>query len=435
MRKIQFSVISVCFASACAAACTGVYNVRDYGAKGDGTSKDTAAIQAAIDAASAAGGGEVRVPAGRYISGSLFLKSNVDFNVGAGAVIEASKDPADYNRWDVCPQNNRSVAENHEGGHLFLCIEQTNVVLRGFGEINGNGVHFMTDGFDKSRVGKRTGRNGLGGVNPQDAIKWRPAQMLWFCESDHIRLEGLRLFNAPYWSVLFYGCTFVQARGLHIRTSNRNPRIYNGDGLNIDCCRHVTVSDCVIDTSDDSLCLRATGNRLLRSPRETAYVTVNNCVLSSREEAFRIGVGDGPIYDCTFANCVIRDSKRGINFSSTWFPSKGCDFRNIRFNNIVSHTSSSFLRIHRLKSTEPDIRDLHFSNISGSQGEASYIWSRRGKPFENISLINVDMNNGIEAVNVNGFRLEGGTLKEIKLSPAEYEQRCADIESFKKMLY
>lgn len=413
----------------------GIFNVRDFGATGDGTTKDTAAIQAAIDAAAAAGGGEVRVPAGRYVTGTLYLKSHVDFNVCAGATIEASKDPADYNPWDVCPQNSRSAAENHEGGHLFLCVGQTDVTLRGAGTVFGNGRHFMTDGFDKSRIGKRTGVNGLGGLNAQDAIKWRPAQMLWFCECERVRLEGLHLIDSPYWTVLLHGCEDVAVHGLVIRTSRDDPRIMNGDGLNIDCCRHVRVSDCDIETSDDSLCLRADGKRLLRAPCETAFVTVTNCTLSSCCEAFRIGVGDGPIHDCAISNCVIRDSRRGINFSSTWFPSHGCDFTDIRFDNIVSHTIASFLRIHRLKATDTSVRGLHFSNISGTQGEPSYIWSRPGKPFEDISLVNVDMDGGIEAVNVKGLRVEGGTLREIVLPPDEYARRSADIDAFKILLY
>ena len=93
------------------------------------------------------------------------------------------------------------------------------------------------------------------------------------------------------------------------------------------------------------------------------------------------------------------------------------------------------MRIHRLKSKDPVIREIHFSNVSGTQGEPSYIWSRKGKPFENISLVNVNMAKGVEVVNVKGFRLEGGTLEEIKLSPDEYEKRSADIESFRKLLY
>lgn len=413
----------------------GAYDVRCYGAVGDGVAKDTAAVQAAIDAAARAGGGEVYLPAGKYICGTLYLKSNVEVEVSAGATIEASKDEADYNRWDFCPQNSRSQAENTNGGHLVVCLEQTNVVLRGAGTIDGNGVYFMTNGFDPSRVGARSGRNGFGEVNPQDAIQWRPAQMLWFCESSQIRLEGLHVRNAPYWSVLFYGCDHVAVRGLEISTSRKNPHTMNGDGLNIDCCRHVRVSDCDIDTSDDSLCLRATGKRLLRAPRVTEFVSVANCLLSSNAEAVRIGVGDGLIADCVFANCVIRDSERGINFSSTWFPSRGCDFRNIRFDNIVSRTRSSFLRIHRLRATDSQIEGLHFSNISGSQGEQSYIWARKQKPFRDISLVNVCLNKGIEVVNVDAYRQEGGTLRRNELSPEEYDRRCGEIERFERLLY
>ena len=216
---------------------SGLFNVREFGAVGDGASKDTTAIQAAIDAANAAGGGEVRVPAGRYVTGTLYLKSHVDFNVCAGATIEASKDPADYNPWDVCPQNCRSETENHEGGHLFLCVGQTDVTLRGAGTVFGNGRHFMTDGFDRARIGRKTGVNALGGHNAQDAIKWRPAQMLWFCECSQVRLEGLHLIDSPYWTVLLHGCEDVAVHGLFIRTSRADPVIMNGDGLNIDCCR------------------------------------------------------------------------------------------------------------------------------------------------------------------------------------------------------
>lgn len=394
-------------------------------------------IQERIDSAAAQGGGKVTIGAGRHITGSIFLRSNVELELAEGAVIEASRNPKDYNPADVCPQNFASVSENTSGGHLILAIGVTNVAITGKGTIEGNGVYFMTNGFDRARIGKRTGRNGLGGVNRQDAILWRPGQMLYFVECEGVRLEGVTLRDAPYWTAYLHGCSGVTVRDLVIRSS-RPPEIeiYNADGLSIDCSRNVTVENCDIRTSDDALCLRASmGNRLLKSPALTSGVKVRNCRLSSLQDAVRIGVGEGEIRDCELSGLEIYDTVRGINFSSTWFPSKGVDFRGIRLSDIVSHTTSSFLRIHRLKSSDSDIRDILIENVRGTQGKPSYIWSRKGRPFENIVLRNVEMDRGIEAVNVNGFRIDGGTIEELKLPPAEYEQRSADIESFRKMLY
>ena len=180
-----------------------VFDVRAFGARGDGRTKDTAAIQRAVDAAHEAGGGTVEVPAGTYLSGSIFLKSNVDFHVGAGATILGSPDPADYNPWDVCPQNWKSVNESHQGGHLLLCIEQRNVTLRGPGRIDGNSRAFL--------VGPKGERY------PQGGFPWRPSQMVYFVESEDIRIQDLELANSCYWSCFLHGCRRVFARGHELK--------------------------------------------------------------------------------------------------------------------------------------------------------------------------------------------------------------------------
>lgn len=172
-------------------SCAATYDVKDFGAKGDGVTKDTMAIQAAIDAATSAGGGTVEVTAGTYLTGSIFLKDNVDFHIGAGAEVLASPDRADYNPTDVCPQNWKSVSESHEGGHLFLCVECKNVTLRGPGRINGNSKAFLLGPY-----GERY---------PERNIPFRPAQMLFFCESQNIRVQDLELADASYWSCFVWG--------------------------------------------------------------------------------------------------------------------------------------------------------------------------------------------------------------------------------------
>ena len=96
------------------------FNVRAFGAKGDGAAKDTAAIQRAVDAANAAGGGRVVLDAGTYLSGTIWLKDGVELHLAKGAVVKGSTDRADYNRNDVFPENFWSDAEEWSGGHLIL---------------------------------------------------------------------------------------------------------------------------------------------------------------------------------------------------------------------------------------------------------------------------------------------------------------------------
>ena len=146
MSKIKQLLVLLALPISIGAECPGsdvcgdkgrLFNVRDFGAKGDGATKDTMAIQAAINAA--ARGGEVRLPAGVYLSGSLFLKSGVDFHLAEGATLKGSPDPADYNAPDVAPQNfgRLGQGDNTSGGHLLCCIEQENVTIRGPGKIDG----------------------------------------------------------------------------------------------------------------------------------------------------------------------------------------------------------------------------------------------------------------------------------------------------------
>lgn len=389
------------------------FNVRDYGARGDGITKDTEAIQAAIDAANGVGGGTVIVPAGVYLSGSIFLKSNIDFFIQTGATIKASPDIADYNSVDVCPQNSASpkTGDNTSGGHLFLCVNQRNVTLRGGGKIDGNSPAFLLDKDGNHFPTKK-------------AIECRPAMMVWFVDSEYISIRDLELADSPYWSCFILNCSHVAITGCYIHTS-RKPHTYNGDGLDIDRCQYVTVSDCRIDTADDCITLRASYGRLLAAPQDCAFITVTNCILASSCNAIRLGVGEGSIHHAVFSNIVIRDTRNAFNYVAAYVPnSRGTDITDIRVSNVIVD-AEQFCRIHHMHSDEAVMKNIYFSDISGVVRKHSMIYAVSKTPFGRIVFNNIDLPFGYETVNAPEVEVCGHPFEERKLSS---EERTALIE-------
>lgn len=400
-------------------------DVRDYGAKGDGIVKDTAAIQRAINAAATQGGGTVALGAGTYLSGSIFLKSNVELRLCAGAVIKGSPDPSDYNAADVCPQNAASSrsGDNTSGGHLILCVGQHNVTVRGPGRIDGNSDAFILD--EKGRQ-----------YPSKSAIRWRPSQMVWFVDSTDVRIEDVELANSPYWTCFLLNCTRVWIRGCYVHTERRRYHTFNGDGIDIDRCRHVAVSDCRIDTADDCLTLRASCAERLAKPQDCAFVTVDNCSLSSSCNVIRPGVGEGRIHDCTLSNLVISDSSVAFNFVAAYSPkSRGPDITDIRISNVRIADARQFVKIHHMFSKEAVFRGLVFSGVSGTVKRPSQVFAHPNRPFEGIRFENCDIPCGVQVVNAKDVRFTGGTLREEPLSDERRTELSEAIENHKILLY
>ena len=354
-----------------------VFNVRDFGATGDGIAKDTAAIQRAIDEAGGAGQREVLLPAGTYLVGSLFLRSGVDFHLAEGATMLASPDAADYNSADVAPQNWSSPrnGDNQSGGHLLLAVGAERISIRGPGRIDGNSSAFlrMPDGSHPPS---------------KNDIPWRPGQMLWLAECRDVAIRDISIQNAPYWSCFLYGCEDVTVERARIRTC-RSPHTYNGDGLDIDCCRRVRVSHCDISTADDSLTLRADGKRLRAGPGICADVTVEDCTLSSDCNAIRMGVGNGEIRDCAFRRIRIRDTRYAVNAVGAWScPERGVDIRRISFED-MDIDARGFAKFYYKFAQESVFEDISFRNIRGSVAEPSIFEDTPERPFRNIQFENV----------------------------------------------
>ena len=257
-----------------AVSAAAALNVRDYGAKGDGVSKDTAAIQAAIDAAEKQGGGEVRIPPGRYISGTIRLKNHVTLYLEAGATLAESPDDADFDKYEELPF--KSVSDNettyfHYG--LVTADSVHNIGIVGQGAIDGNRTH---------RHGPKT-------------IAFKMCQ--------YITLQGITVQNSPNYSISFWGCDYVNVLGVTVLNSY-------ADGIDPDASRYVRIANCYVESSDDAICPKASPS--MGYARPTEHLTVTNCVLRTNANNFKFGTeSSGDFKNVAVSNLVMLPREKG----------------------------------------------------------------------------------------------------------------------------
>ena len=298
------------FCAAALAAPAADFDVRTFGARGDGEVKDTVAIQAAIDACVKAGGGRVTLTNGVFLTTPIRLGSNVELHVAAGAVLRGSADLADYPDWpEVKGVADHDALPRMRNACLVLADSVTNVAITGRGTIDANGRSFV-----REKTGDWTGWRFERIV---DMTKSMP-RVCFFVGCRGVRVEDVLLVNGPAgWSYWIHDCDDVLFDRCRVKVDVRYP---NNDGIHVNSSRDVTIRNCDLETGDDSIIVRA-NNRSLAENKVCERVAVSNCTLRSWSAGIRIGwTNDGVIRNCTFRNIKMRDVTNGISLS---LPSKG----------------------------------------------------------------------------------------------------------------
>ena len=359
------------------------FNVCNFGAVGDGITKDTKALQQTINSCAEAGGGTVIVPSGSYLCGTIHLKSNVELHLSAGATILGSPDREDYNSDDIFLENGAFFRENVTGAHLIIAYCQENISITGTGTIDGNSSQFFGSLEEDHSTYRFKQRN-------FPIISWRPGQMIFLCRCKKINVDSVTLNNSTYWNLFLLGCEDAHITGL---TITNPPATQNGDGIDIDCSRNVTISDCIIRSGDDCITIRANKRMLGENAMPCENVTVTNCVLSTPCNAIRIGVGDGYIKRCSLNNMIIADARTAISLIACYSLSSahGAKVEQIQLSNFIINAIIPFSINTGESAKEPaSINDINFNGFNIKASAGSQIIGNPDVSIQNIRLYNFD---------------------------------------------
>ncbi|KAA5542954.1 glycoside hydrolase family 28 protein [Adhaeribacter rhizoryzae] len=459
-------------------------NITDFGAVGDGLTKNTQAFEKAIAAAAAKGGGKVVIPRGLWLTGPIVLRSHINLHAEAGAMVIFSKDFNDY----------PLVQTSFEGLNTYRCQSPIsgknleNVAITGKGTFDGSGEAWRPVKKSKMTAAQWNNLVKSGGVLSDDGNVWYPTAiskkgdtkdnfnvpnftrkeqfeavkdfmrpvMVSLISCKKVLLDGPTFQNSPAWNLHPLMCEDVTIRNLNVR----NPWFsQNGDGLDLESCKNAVIHDNIFDVGDDAICFKSGKDKDGRARGiPTENVIVKNNVVYHGHGGFVVGSEmSGGVKNVHVSNCLFMGTDIGLRFKSN--RGRGGVVENIWISNIdminipteaISFNlfyggNSPVLEADQKASTEardekllpvteetPSFKNIYLKNINVAGADKALVL--QGLPemnLQNVSLENATLKakQGISAVDADGI-----TLKNVKVIPEKgpaitvYNSKNIDIK-------
>ena len=394
---LRLSGLATIFAAGCAWGAGPYFNVLDYGARNDASASATEAFRAAIQAAKAAGGGTVYVPAGNYVTGPIELVSNLVLSIDAGATVRfpAAKLP-------FVPGRQQGV-DALTPVPLIGGRNLENVTITGRGTLTSDNAEWM----------KLMPREAGGGGDPgsangpnwerllqllevktpasqEDYLKAAPELRPSFVrtmDSKNVLIEGLHFVGSPMWTIHLLYSDNVTVRGVTVETY---PGVHT-DGIAIDSSRNVRISDCYIDTGDDGIVIKSGKDADgLRVNRPSEDIAITNCTVRHAHGAVTLGSEtSGWIRNLTASNITCHGTQMGVRIKSS--RTRGGGVENVRLDNWVMDDVGQGINVTNYYLMEGEVRG----------GEAPV--SPRTPVFRNIAIGNMTISRARVAIDIEGL--------------------------------
>jgi len=364
------------------------FMISEFGAVADGTTLNTAAIQKAIDAAAAAGGGVVEIPAGTFRSGSIFLKHGVELYLAEGAVLFGSDNIEDY------PKRETRIEGHFEPWRMALVNAQQmdRVRIGGKGRLDGNGVTFWQAFWQRRKENPRCTN-----------LEVERPRLMFIDRCRDVRLEGIALQDSGFWNLHVYRCRDVLIEGLRITIPSAKPPLRgpSTDGIDIDSSQNVTVRRCYISVNDDDIALK--GSKGPHADKDADSPPVENIVVEDCE----IGDGNGlitcgseatTIRNVTVRNCTM--SGHATLLTLKLRPDTPQHYENITMDGITLAGSGRLMNVapwtqfFDLQGQPPPARQVNnvtLRNLSGAYGSFGTLRGNPGDVLRDITLENVNV--------------------------------------------